>query len=68
VGESEGGVPAVLGKFANRQNGPSKPRSDLEPAKLDLKISISDVSRDLDAFRSSPYPFPGPEAGDPCAP
>ncbi len=60
-------VTAVLAKFANRSTAPSKPRSDLEPDEPDQLINISDVTRDLDAFRNLPYPFAGPPAVNPCA-
>jgi hypothetical protein len=58
-------VIAVLGKFANRANAPTKIRTDIEPATADQKINISDVTRTLDAFRSLPYPFP-PPLNPPC--
>ncbi len=59
-------VTAVLAKFANRSTAPNKPRSDLEPDEPDQLINISDVTRDLDAFRNLPYPFSGPPLVDPC--
>ncbi len=58
-------VTAVLEKFSNRTTAAQKARTDVEPAGLDLKINISDVTRVLDAFRSIPFPF-APDA-DPCA-
>jgi len=40
-----------------------KARADIEPALLDHKINITDVSCALDAFRGWSYPFASPE---PC--
>jgi hypothetical protein len=53
-------VVAVLDKFANRMLPLIKVRADLEPAAVDLKINISDVTEVLNAFRSLPYRFPPP--------
>jgi hypothetical protein len=50
-------VVAVLGKFRNQTNSPVKARADVEPLRVDQKISISDVTRILDAFRGRPYPY-----------
>jgi hypothetical protein len=58
-------VVAGLDKFGNRPGAPAKPRADMEPACLDFKINITDVSRTLDAFRGAAYPF-RPRASDPC--
>jgi hypothetical protein len=51
---------AVLDKFGNRPGAPQKIRADVEPATIDFKINITDVSRVLDAFRGLAYPFPPP--------
>lgn len=54
-------VVALLDKFANRPGAPIKARADLEPAIIDFKINITDVTRALDAFAGQPFPFlPGP--------
>jgi hypothetical protein len=58
-------VTADLNKFGNRPGSPIKARADVEPACLDWKINITDVSRVLDAFRGLAYPF-GPLNPDPC--
>ncbi|RME40369.1 MAG: hypothetical protein D6788_03430 [Planctomycetota bacterium] len=57
-------VTAVLDKFKNKPTGARKARADVEPGVVDFQINISDVTRTLDAFRGSPYPF-GP-SGAPC--
>jgi hypothetical protein len=52
---------ALLDKFANRANAPSKARVDLEPATPDRMINITDVTQALGAFQGLDYPFsPGP--------
>ena len=56
---------AMIDKFANRAGAPAKARADLEPAALDMKINISDVTFGLDGFRGLPYYFAPPAAG-PC--
>src|SRR3990172_9041262 len=53
-------VVSVLEKFSNRPDAPKKVRVDVEPATVDFKINITDVSRALDAFRGLAYPFPPP--------
>jgi hypothetical protein len=50
-------VTAVLDKFKNLPDAPSKTRCDLEPEEVDLLINISDVTYCLDAFRGFSYPF-----------
>lgn len=58
-------VVALLDKFANRPGAPIKSRADIEPAMIDFKINITDVTRALDAFTGAPFPFlPG---SVPCA-
>jgi hypothetical protein len=59
-------VVADLDKFGSRPGAPSKPRADLEPACLDRKVNITDVTRALDAFRGILYSF-RPQTPDPCA-
>ncbi len=56
---------ACLEKFRNSMSAPAKARADVEPRRTDLKISINDVTRILDAFRGLPYPFV-PSTADPC--
>jgi len=56
-------VTAILDKFKNDPGALIKVRADIEPALLDHKINITDVSRALDAFRGWSYPFASPE---PC--
>jgi hypothetical protein len=51
---------AVLDKFQNLDDAPIKARCDLEPALPDRKISITDVSRVIDAFRGSAYSLAAP--------
>jgi hypothetical protein len=51
---------AHLSKFGNRGGAPTKARADIDPAALDFKINIPDVSRVVDAFRGVEYPFPPP--------
>jgi hypothetical protein len=53
-------VTACLSKFANRAKAPIKARADVEPATLDFKVNISDVTSILGQFRGLPYPFPPP--------
>jgi hypothetical protein len=48
---------ACLEKFRNSMTAPAKARADVEPRRIDLKISINDVTRILDAFRGLGYPF-----------
>ena len=50
-------VVSVLDKFASAPGSPSKSRADLEPALVDLKINITDVTSILDAFGGAGYPF-----------
>ncbi len=54
-------VTAVLDKFKNLEDAPSKIRCDVEPNTPDLLVNIADVTYVLDAFRGMPYPFEGPE-------
>ncbi|RME37400.1 MAG: hypothetical protein D6788_09540 [Planctomycetota bacterium] len=58
-------VTAVLSKFKNTANAPGKSRADLEPSGVDFLVNISDVTRAMDGFRGSAYPFPPPSSG-PC--
>jgi hypothetical protein len=51
-------VVADVDKFGNRPGALIKARADMEPAKLDLKINITDVIQVLNAFRGAAYPFP----------
>lgn len=48
---------AVLDKFSNRPNAPSKVRCDVEPTVPDQRVNISDMTHLIEAFRSRPYPF-----------
>ena len=57
-------VVAGLEKFGNRPAAVNKIRADLEPATVDFRINITDVTRALDAFRGLVYPFPPP--AEPC--
>jgi hypothetical protein len=50
-------VVAALNKFSNRPGSPAKTRCDVEPAAVDQKINLADVTRVLDGFRGLPYPF-----------
>ncbi len=61
-----GDVVSVLDKFKNAPTAPKKSRSDLQPYKLDLKITIVDVTRTLDAFSGAKFPFAPPDATTPC--
>ena len=58
-------VLAILARFANAQGAVLKPRTDLEPATLDLLINISDALRALAAFAGLPYSFT-PSTTAPC--
>ncbi len=60
-------VVADLEKFANQSTAPTKPQADVEPALVDQKINISDVTQILNAFRSLPYPFAPSAPPNPCA-
>ncbi len=51
-------VVSILDKFSSLPGAPIKARCDIEPAILDGKITIVDVSRAVDAFRGATYPFP----------
>lgn len=54
-------VVSILDKFSSTPTAPPKAWVDLDPGIVDRKISIIDVTRTLDAFSGSPYPFvPGP--------
>ncbi|MBI2452070.1 hypothetical protein HYV50_03250 [Candidatus Pacearchaeota archaeon] len=57
-------VLAILDKFSNKPTAPSKTRADIEPRIPDQKINITDISRDLDAFRGLPYPFTGADPNE----
>lgn len=50
-------VTSILDKFKNLPTAPSKVRMDIEPARIDFLINITDVTRALDAFSSLSYPF-----------
>ncbi len=50
-------VVAVLDKFSNRPGALTTSRADVEPAVPDQRINITDVTRVLDAFAGTPYPF-----------
>lgn len=54
-------VIALLAKFAGKPIAPSKFRIDLEPARLDGEITVSDLLSALNAFRGSPYPHAPPD-------
>lgn len=58
-------VTAVLEKFKNLPGNLTKARADLEPARPDLLVNITDVTSALDAFRGFPYPFE-PSGPPPC--
>lgn len=58
-------VVAVLDKFKNAPNAPKKSRADVQPAILDFKISIVDVTRVLDQFMPSQYVF-NPSSASAC--
>ncbi len=59
-------VIAVLDKFKNAPTAPIKPRTDIQPAHVELKVSIVDVTRVLDAFKGAAYPFVPPLNPVPC--
>ena len=59
-------VLAGIAKFANRPGAPIKTRVDLEPATIDFKINITDITQALTAFRGLPYPFT--PTTTPCTP
>lgn len=57
-------VTRALSKFSNAFCAPKKTRVDVEPASLDMMVSIADVLALLNAFSGMPYPL---EAGPACA-
>ena len=61
---SEGGLWAVLRKFANVPCAIRKARADLAPALPDLRIDLGDVLFVLAAFSRVAYPYSVPSA--PC--
>ncbi len=58
-------VVSVLDRFSSRPSAPSKARADVQPDTPDLKITITDVTRVLDAFSGASFPFAPGEP--PCA-
>ncbi len=50
-------VVSLVDKFRNVPTAPTKSRCDLEPAVPNLIINITDITRALDAFRGTAYPF-----------
>lgn len=58
-------VVSILDKFAGRAEAPRKVRVDLEPARPDRRINITDVTAALDAFSGRSFPF-GPGSVPPC--
>ncbi len=61
---------ALIEKFKNDPCAPRKARADqvgVPPngSCLDMKITISDIVDNLNAFRGAPYPY-NPSAADPC--
>ena len=58
-------VVSALDKFGSLDTAPSKTRCDLEPAILDHKINITDVTVILDAFAGGDYFF-FPSSPTPC--
>lgn len=57
-------VVAVLDRFASLPNSPSKVRADVQPDTPDLVITITDVTRVLDAFSGVAFPYAPGES--PC--
>ena len=57
-------IVAALDKFGSAPTSPTKPMIDLEPALVDYKINVTDVTVVLDAFGGGSYPFTS--SGDPC--
>jgi len=58
-------VTAVMDKFQNRFDAPTKPRCDVDPDTPNLVVEIADVLKVNQAVGNSPYPFDGPEDGCP---
>ncbi len=61
-------VVALLDKFKNAPGALTKARADIQPSVPDQLLSITDVTRALDAFAGASYPFSGPGVADPCVP
>jgi hypothetical protein len=59
-------VTAGVDKFKNLPGCMSKVRADLEPAMVDGRINITDITFGVEAFLGHSYPFPGPGSADPC--
>lgn len=56
---------AIINRFVSASGAPRKPRTELEPACLDLVSTISDVLQGINGFAGLPYSFE-PSADDPC--
>ena len=56
---------AIVTRFGSTPMAPRKPRTELEPACLDLITTISDLLQGVNAFIGLLYPFE-PSADDPC--
>lgn len=57
-------IAAVVDKFRNRPDAPSKSRTDLAEDTPNLRIDFVDIAYVVEAFRGSAYPFSGPVACD----
>ena len=55
----------IIARFGSTRNAPRKARSDVQPACIDLVISISDVLMTVNAFIGLDYPY-APSTPDPC--
>jgi sugar lactone lactonase YvrE len=53
-------VSAMVDKFRNLEFAVSMNRADVSPDLPDQVVDFSDISLVVDAFRGTPYPFPGP--------
>ena len=56
---------AVIERFSNATGAMIKPRADLEPDCLDLRINVTDVLASIAGFTGIDYPFVT-SALDPC--
>jgi hypothetical protein len=59
-------VTAAVDKFKNLPGCMSKIRADVEPALVDRRVNITDITFGVEAFLGHSYPFPGPGSADPC--
>ena len=59
-------ISSIVAKFKNVPGALAKCRADVAPDVPDKIIDFQDISSVVDAFRGLPYPYPGPQAVDPC--